>query len=125
MKFAEQKLTRGSSFPLEGPLQPDAAGHFGPYGGRYVAETLMPALIELEQAYSSICGESAFQAELKGLLTDYAGRPTPLFRARRLSAMSVGHPFISKERTLPIRARIRSTIRWVRRFLPNGWGKPR
>jgi len=85
MKLAEQNLTR-NSFPLEKPLQPDAAGHFGPYGGRYVAETLMPALIELEQAYSSICGKSAFQAELKQLLKDYAGRPTPLFRAGRLSA---------------------------------------
>ncbi len=85
MKLAEQDLT-SNSFPLEKPLQPDAAGHFGPYGGRYVAETLMPALIELERAYSSICGESAFQAELKQLLKDYAGRPTPLFRARRLSA---------------------------------------
>ncbi len=85
MKLAEQNFTR-NSFPLEKPLQPDAAGHFGPYGGRYVAETLMPALIELERAYSSICGEPAFQAELKQLLKDYAGRPTPLFRARRLSA---------------------------------------
>ncbi|MGO9311532.1 MAG: tryptophan synthase subunit beta [Syntrophobacteraceae bacterium] len=85
MKLAEQNLTR-NSFPLEKPLQPDAAGHFGPYGGRYVAETLMPALIELEQAYSSICGKSAFQAELKQLLKDYAGRPTPIFRAGRLSA---------------------------------------
>jgi tryptophan synthase beta chain len=85
MKLAEQNLTR-NSFPLEKSLQPDAAGHFGPYGGRYVAETLMPALIELEQAYSSICSKSAFQAELKQLLKDYAGRPTPLFRAGRLSA---------------------------------------
>ncbi|MGO9371525.1 MAG: tryptophan synthase subunit beta [Syntrophobacteraceae bacterium] len=85
MKLAEQNLTR-NSFTLEKSLQPDAAGHFGPYGGRYVAETLMPALIELERAYSSICGESSFQAELKQLLKDYAGRPTPLFRAGRLSA---------------------------------------
>ena len=85
MKLAEQNLTR-NSFPLEKSLQPDAAGHFGPYGGRYVAETLMPALIELERAYSSICSEPAFQAELKQLLKDYAGRPTPLFRAGRLSA---------------------------------------
>ena len=84
MKLAEQNLTR-NSFTLEKSLQPDAAGHFGPYGGRYVAETLMPAIIELERAYTSICSEAAFQAELKQLLKDYAGRPTPLFRARRLS----------------------------------------
>jgi len=86
MKSAVQKLTREVSFPLEKSLQPDVAGHFGPFGGRYVAETLMQALIELERAYGSICGEAAFQAELKQLLKDYAGRPTPLFRAGRLSA---------------------------------------
>jgi tryptophan synthase beta chain len=67
-------------------ILPDAGGHFGAYGGRYVAETLMPAVIELEQAYNSICAEPAFQAELNLLLKDYAGRPTPLFCARRLSA---------------------------------------
>ena len=65
---------------------PDSKGHFGPYGGRYVAETLMPAIIELERAYVSISPEPAFQAELNKLLKDYAGRPTPLFRAARLSA---------------------------------------
>jgi tryptophan synthase beta chain len=65
---------------------PDAMGHFGLYGGRYVAETLMPAIIELERAYSTIAGDPVFQAELKQLLKDYAGRPTPLFRAKRLSA---------------------------------------
>ncbi|MGC9196384.1 MAG: tryptophan synthase subunit beta [Syntrophobacteraceae bacterium] len=65
---------------------PDKNGHFGLYGGRYVAETLMPALIELERAYVSICAEPAFQAELQMLLKDYVGRPTPLFFASRLSA---------------------------------------
>ena len=75
-------------------------GHFGPYGGRYVAETLMPALIELERAYSSICGEPAFQAELKQLLKDYAGRPTPLFRARRLSAHVAGASIYLKREDL-------------------------
>ena len=99
MKLAEQNFTR-NSFPLEKPLQPDAAGHFGPYGGRYVAETLMPALIELERAYSSICGEPAFQAELKQLLKDYAGRPTPLFRARRLSAHVAGASIYLKREDL-------------------------
>ncbi len=64
---------------------PDAAGHFGIYGGRYVAETLMPAILELEEAFAEICPNPAFRAELKRLLEDYAGRPTPLFRAGRLS----------------------------------------
>lgn len=65
--------------------QPDARGHFGPFGGRYVAETLMPALLELEDAYEDIGQKAAFREELRDLLENYAGRPTPLFHARRLS----------------------------------------
>jgi tryptophan synthase beta chain len=64
---------------------PDAAGHFGPYGGRYVAETLMPAVLELEDAYHRISADPAFQDELARLLRDFAGRPTPLFAAERLT----------------------------------------
>jgi len=65
---------------------PDAKGHFGPYGGRYVGETLMPALLELEQAYHQYVPDTKFQQELGDLLKYYTGRPTPLFYARRLSA---------------------------------------
>ena len=82
MKAAEAK-TAGI---FQNSARPDSMGHFGPYGGRYVAETLMPAIIELERAYAEISPDPVFQAELKHLLKDYAGRPTPLFRARRLSA---------------------------------------
>jgi tryptophan synthase beta chain len=64
---------------------PNTAGHFGPYGGRYIAETLMPAVLELEEAYGRISPEPDFQQQLSALLKDYAGRPTPLFHARRLS----------------------------------------
>ncbi len=64
---------------------PDAAGHFGPYGGRYVPEVLMAPLDELEQAYRKVQVDPVFQAELKGLLKNYAGRPTPLYYAKRLS----------------------------------------
>ena len=64
---------------------PDARGHFGPYGGRYVAETLMPALLELNEAYQKITPDPAFQQEFQTLLKDYVGRPTPLFHAKRLS----------------------------------------
>jgi len=63
----------------------DSTGHFGPYGGRYVAETLMPAVLELEEAYNKFLPDKAFQNELCVLLKDYAGRPTPLFHAKRLS----------------------------------------
>ncbi len=65
--------------------QPEARGHFGPYGGRYVPEVLMAPLEELEEAYLQAREDPDFQAELRQLLADYAGRPTPLYFARRLS----------------------------------------
>jgi tryptophan synthase beta chain len=65
--------------------QPDAGGHFGPYGGRYVPEVLMSPLEELEKTYLEARRDPAFEAELAKLLADYAGRPTPLYFARRLS----------------------------------------
>jgi tryptophan synthase beta chain len=64
---------------------PAVRGRFGPYGGRYVPETLMAALDELEAAIPKIVPSEGFQRELGSLLTDYAGRPTPLYRARRMS----------------------------------------
>jgi tryptophan synthase beta chain len=64
---------------------PDARGHFGPYGGRFVPETLMAPLEELERAYRRAQRDRRFQAELAALLRDYAGRPTPLSFARRLT----------------------------------------
>jgi tryptophan synthase beta chain len=65
--------------------QPEAGGHYGPYGGRYVPEVLMAPLEELENAYHEARQDPAFQAELKDLLEKYAGRPTPLYFARRLT----------------------------------------
>jgi tryptophan synthase beta chain len=64
---------------------PDALGHFGPYGGRYVPEVLMSPLDELEKAYLEARVDPAFGAELQSLLKNYAGRPTPLFYAKRLT----------------------------------------
>jgi tryptophan synthase beta chain len=61
------------------------SGRFGAYGGRYVPETLMAALLELEAAYVEARDDAAFQSELDGLLTHYVGRPTPLYLAKRLS----------------------------------------
>jgi tryptophan synthase beta chain len=66
-------------------LYPDANGHFGKYGGRYVAETLMPALIELEAAYTKYLPDLQFQKALNALLKNYTGRPTPIFFAERLT----------------------------------------
>ena len=65
--------------------KPDSGGHFGPYGGRFAPETLMHPLEELEAAYLKACADPGFQQELEGLLTNYAGRPTPLTFAGRLS----------------------------------------
>jgi len=64
---------------------PDARGYFGPYGGRFVPETLMAALEELERAYREAQGDPAFQVELDRFLRDYVGRPTPLTFATRLT----------------------------------------
>ncbi|MBI2158910.1 MAG: tryptophan synthase subunit beta [Candidatus Rokubacteria bacterium] len=63
---------------------PDARGHFGRYGGRFVPETLMAPLIELERAYAAARRDRKFQGRLRALLGDYAGRPTPLYEAARL-----------------------------------------
>jgi tryptophan synthase beta chain len=65
--------------------QPDQSGHFGPYGGRFVPEVLMAPIEELEQAYLAAREDPAFHAELQSLLRNYAGRPTALYFARRLT----------------------------------------
>jgi tryptophan synthase beta chain len=65
--------------------RPAVEHRFGPYGGQYVPETLMPALGELEAAWLDARADPGFRAELDGLLHDYVGRPSPLYRARRLS----------------------------------------
>jgi tryptophan synthase beta chain len=67
------------------PKVPDRRGHFGVYGGRYVAETLMPALTELEQAYAQARRDPSFRKEFQFYLRDYAGRETPLYFAERLT----------------------------------------
>jgi tryptophan synthase beta chain len=69
---------------------PDARGHFGRYGGRYVPETLMSPLIELERAYAAARRDKKFQMRLRSLMTNYAGRPTPLYFAERLTEHAGG-----------------------------------
>jgi tryptophan synthase beta chain len=66
-------------------LGPDEHGHYGIYGGRFVAETLMPLILELERAYEAAKKDPAYAAELKDLHTHYVGRPSPLYFAERLS----------------------------------------
>ena len=74
-----------ATVPSVNTQYPDAFGRFGRYGGKYVPETLMPALSELETAYSQYKDDPAFLQELQGLLKDYVGRPSPLYFAERLT----------------------------------------
>lgn len=77
---------------------PDERGHFGIYGGRYVAETLMPALIEMEKAYRAAQADPAFDAEFRDLLKHYVGRPSPLYFAPRLTeAFGGARIFLKRE----------------------------
>ena len=69
---------------------PDAGGHYGVYGGRYVAETLMPALLAVERAFQDARADPAFRAEFEKLLHDYVGRPSPLYLAARLTETCAG-----------------------------------
>jgi tryptophan synthase beta chain len=70
---------------LKNYAQPDANGHFGPYGGRYVAETLMPLIMELADEYQKASHDAEFIQEFEYLLKHYVGRPNPLYYAKRLS----------------------------------------
>ena len=69
---------------------PDESGHFGIYGGRYVPETLMPLILELEKAYAEAKIDPVFQAEMNGYLKHYVGRPSPLYFAERMTAYLAG-----------------------------------
>jgi tryptophan synthase beta chain len=81
------------------PTSPAVEHRFGEYGGQFVPETLMPALAELEQAWIEARSDPGYRAELGALLRDYAGRPSPLYRARRLSER-VGWPVYLKREDL-------------------------
>ena len=79
---------------------PDSKGHFGQFGGRYVAETLMPALLELEEAYRVAQADPAFQQEIDYYLQHYVGRPSPLYFARRLTEQLGGAKIYLKREDL-------------------------
>ncbi|MCV6588541.1 MAG: tryptophan synthase subunit beta [Marinobacterium sp.] len=79
---------------------PDATGHFGPYGGRFVSETLVSALQELEQTYEKLWRDPAFQAEFDRDLAHYVGRPSPLYFAERLTAHAGGAKIFLKREDL-------------------------
>ena len=95
VRFREEKEKTMSAIPQ---LVPDSRGRYGPFGGRYVPETLMAPLEELEQAYGAARADSGFQTELDDLLRNFAGRPTPLQFASRLTS-DLGGPrvYIKRE----------------------------
>ena len=77
---------------------PDGRGRFGEFGGRFVAETLMPLILEVEQAYLAAKADPAFQAELAEYLTHYVGRPSALWFAERLTRQLGGAKVIFQAR---------------------------
>ena len=79
---------------------PDAGGHFGPYGGIFVAETLMPALAELREAYAAAQADPAFRAEFEYDLKNYVGRPSPVYHAKRWSGLLGGAQIYLKREDL-------------------------
>jgi tryptophan synthase beta chain len=79
---------------------PDAGGHFGPYGGVFVAETLMPALAELREAYAAAQADPAFRAEFEYELKHYVGRPSPVYHAKRWSGLLGGAQIYLKREDL-------------------------
>jgi tryptophan synthase beta chain len=77
--------------------QPDDRGHFEQFGGKYVPETLIPAINELENLYREVKDDPVFLNELNGLLKDYSGRPTPLYSASRISDELGFNVFLKRE----------------------------
>jgi tryptophan synthase beta chain len=103
---------------------PDARGYFGPYGGRFVPETIMAALVELEREAEAAFRDPEFLAERDALLRDYVGRPTPLFLARRLSDAAGVRTYLKREDLLHTGAhKINNTI--GQGLLTKRMGKPR
>jgi len=80
--------------------RPDSSGYFGQYGGKFVPETLMSALNELELAYAEACADSGFQQQFHQLCREYIGRPTPLYSAQQLSAKIGGATILLKREDL-------------------------
>ena len=79
---------------------PDEQGHYGPYGGKFVPETLIPALSELESAYSQAYADADFWKQFDSLCRDYAGRPTPLYHAQKLTQKLGGAQILLKREDL-------------------------
>jgi tryptophan synthase beta chain len=94
------KITTNSGDSFAMPSLPDSRGHFGEFGGKYVAETLMPALTELEKAYQEARRDPAFRRELEDRSREFVGRPTPLYHAANLTARLGGAKIYLKREDL-------------------------
>ena len=77
--------------------KPDKTGHFGDFGGKYIPETLIPAITDLESLYNSLKGDTDFNKELNSLLEEYSGRPTPLYYAKQISEELNFNVFLKRE----------------------------
>ncbi len=121
--YPDEPVSRGGQGgAMHMTSQPDAGGHFGPYGGRYVPEVLMAPIEELEKAYLEARADEAFQAELADLLRNFAGRPTPLYFAAAARPMPwAARASGSSARTCCTPARTRSTTAWGRRCWRGAW----
>ena len=95
-----QARVQAPAEPVDYGAYPDARGHFGPYGGRFVAETLMAPLAELAAAYDACRADPAFIAELEHDLKHYVGRPSPIYHAQRLSKLAGGAQILLKREDL-------------------------
>jgi tryptophan synthase beta chain len=91
--------TKTPERPNDWSAYPDAKGRFGDYGGLYVAETLMPLVLELDRAYTEAKNDPSFQKELAGYLTHYVGRPSPLYFAERPPSISAARRSTSSARS--------------------------
>ena len=101
--------------------QPDARGHFGPYGGTFVAETLIHALDELKEAYAAAQRDPEFMAEYRSELAHFVGRPSPIYTPRASAANWAVRRSTSSARTSTTPARTRSTTPSDKRCWPGAW----
>src|SRR5216117_3478848 len=121
----ERGVGRAAAVPMtETPELPDAGGHFGPYGGRFVPETLIHALDQLAEEYARARSDAAFQSELDQALREFAGRPSPLIEAHRFGERAGCRVFLKREDLLHTGAhKINNTLGQC--LLARRMGKPR
>ncbi len=122
MQMRAPRVERGETVSWD---LPDERGHFGPYGGIFVAETLQAALAELRDSYEAARKDPAFQAELAYELEHYVGRPSPIYHARRLSEELGGAQIYLKREDLNHTGAHKVNNTFGQALLARRMGKPR